>query len=151
VEQQSPGPPFSPTIALLTLAELVERQLEPLLITRGITQRKYGILGHIAASPGISYSELARRSGITVQSTHALIGSLMDAGLVASEPARPGTPASLVATPRGQQLLEELAEVVAGLDALTFDGGPLAVLREPLEAGMRAAMEGLRGDRATFS
>ena len=40
-------PPFSPTIALVTLARIVEVRLGALLEPHGLTLRKYGILGHI--------------------------------------------------------------------------------------------------------
>ncbi|WP_394816954.1 MarR family transcriptional regulator, partial [Streptomyces lonegramiae] len=40
-----------------------------------MTTRKFGLLGHVRGNPGISFSELARRSRITVQSAHAAVAS----------------------------------------------------------------------------
>lgn len=115
-------PPFSPAIALLTIGRTVELELSALLERHGLTVRKYGILGHIAGDPGLSMSELARRSGITVQSMHALIRSLQDAGLVDAEVQSAGLPARLSVTPEGRAVLDRLAREVAALDARLFDG-----------------------------
>ena len=55
-------PRFSPVIALLAVSAMWEGQLSSILRDIGITTRKFGLLGHIYAEPGISFSELARRS-----------------------------------------------------------------------------------------
>jgi DNA-binding MarR family transcriptional regulator len=122
-------PPFSPSITLLTVARTVESQLERALEPHGITLRKYAVLGHIAGSPGLSVSELARRSGITVQSMHTLIRSLHEAGLVESVDPAPGRAADLRATAAGTALLARLGADVGRIDASTFSGPELAALR----------------------
>jgi hypothetical protein len=65
-----------------------EAQLAAILKDLGITTRKFGLLGHIYAEPGISFSELARRSHITVQSAHTAVRTLVDDGLVGCHVAR---------------------------------------------------------------
>ena len=72
-------PRFSPVIALLAVSAMWEGQLSSILRDIGITTRKFGLLGHIYAEPGISFSELARRSHITVQSAHTAVRTLVDA------------------------------------------------------------------------
>ena len=113
-------PPFSPTIALVTAARLVEVRLSGLLEPHGLTLRKYGILGHIAATPGLSLSDLARRSQITVQSVHVLIRSLADAGWVKSSTEVNGLAAQVTVTAAGAALLSELRRELAVFDAETF-------------------------------
>ncbi len=124
-------PPFSPTIALLTAARIAEAALTRVLEPHGLTPRKYGVLGHIAATPGLSLSELARRSGITVQSVHTLIGSLAEAGLVESVVEGTGRAARLTVTGQGATTLQQIATEVAGLDAHLFVGD-LEPLVQPL-------------------
>ncbi|MGL5851565.1 MAG: hypothetical protein ACRCZD_12355, partial [Phycicoccus sp.] len=72
--QNTPTPPTeppSPSIALLTMGRLVERRVAAALDELGLTVRGFGALGHLAGDPGISFTELARRAGVTVQSMHA--------------------------------------------------------------------------------
>jgi DNA-binding MarR family transcriptional regulator len=113
-------PPFSPTIALVTVARVVEVRLATVLEPHGLTLRKYGILGHIAATPGLSLSDLARRSQITVQSVHVLIRSLVQAGWVRSETEVNGLAAQVTVTPAGLALLSALRAELAGFDAEVF-------------------------------
>lgn len=110
-------PPFSPTIALLAMARSRETALAESLRPLGLTTRKYGLLGHIGRAPDISFSELARRSRITVQSTHVAIASFAAAGLVEDATAQAGVASRLRITATGRSLLEDAAERVAALDA----------------------------------
>lgn len=130
---------ISPSIALLTFASVVERRFEPELRTRGLTRRKYGILGHIAASPNVSYSELARRSGITVQSAHALIQGLIADGLVGLDEPVAGAAARLTVSDRGRALIDELAAVVEGMDEELFSAPPLAGLDQALRTAVESS------------
>ncbi len=125
-------PPFSPTIALVTLARVVEVRLASLLEPHGLTLRKYGILGHIAATPGLSLSDLARRQHITVQSVHVLIKSLVEAGLVRSATEANGLAAQVTVTPQGSALLQRLATELAEFDAETFQGAAWEELSQAL-------------------
>ena len=109
-------PPFSPTIALLTIGRVWDVALADTLKPLGLTTRKYGLLGHIRATPGVSFSELARRSRITVQSAHTAVAAFAADGLVEDTTARAGAASRLQVTAAGEQLLAEAAERVAVLD-----------------------------------
>ncbi|MBX9246299.1 winged helix-turn-helix transcriptional regulator [Actinotalea ferrariae] len=110
-------PPFSPTVALLTVARTWDAALADALKPLGLTTRKYGLLGHIRATPGISFSELARRSRITVQSAHATVAAFAGDGLVEDATAHAGAASRLRVTEAGERLLAQAAEKVAELDA----------------------------------
>jgi DNA-binding MarR family transcriptional regulator len=109
-------PPFSPTIGLLTVSRVWEAALAEALKPLGLTTRKYGLLGHIRGTPDISFSELARRSRITVQSAHSAVAALVDAGLVDDGTAHAGAASTLRTTGEGEALLGRAADIVAGLD-----------------------------------
>jgi DNA-binding MarR family transcriptional regulator len=127
-------PPFSPTIALLTISRIWEASLAEALKPLGLTTRKYGLLGHVRGTPGISFSELARRSRITVQSAHAAVAALSDAGLVDDGTARAGSASTLRVTEAGEALLRDVARVVARLDA------DLARLHPEMVEALRASV-----------
>ncbi len=104
------------------------------------------MLGHVRGNPGISFSELARRSRITVQSAHAAVASFVEAGLVEDATAHAGAASTLQVTPEGEALLGRATEVVAELDARFAVQYP--ELTEALRAHMTRIM---RGSRITFS
>ncbi|GAA3667218.1 hypothetical protein GCM10023081_02540 [Arthrobacter ginkgonis] len=110
-------PPFSPTVTLLTMGRIWESALAEALKPLGLTTRKYGLLGHIRGTPGISFSDLARRSRITVQSAHATIAAFAADGLVEDATARAGAASRLQVTEAGERLLAEAAQKLAELDA----------------------------------
>ncbi|MFE3827409.1 MarR family winged helix-turn-helix transcriptional regulator [Streptomyces sp. NPDC059092] len=110
------SPPFSPTVTLLTVGRVWESLFAAALKPLGLTTRKYGLLGHIRGTPGISFSELARRSRITVQSAHAAVATFVETGLVDDGTAHAGSASSLRVTAEGESLLARAAEVVTGLD-----------------------------------
>ena len=140
-EEPRAVPPFNATIALLTVSRAVERALADALAPRGINVRKYGILGHIASAPGLSLSELARRSAITVQSTHTLIGSLVEAGWVRSEVPANGRAAQLSITDAGAELLAAIGRDLEALDERLFASAAMRGLSDALEAAMRERFE----------
>jgi DNA-binding MarR family transcriptional regulator len=109
-------PPFSPTVALLTVGRVWEAAFNAALKPLGLTTRKYGLLGHVRGTPGISFSELARRSRITVQSAHSAVAAFVAAGLVDDGTAQAGAASTLRVTAEGEALLARAAEVVARLD-----------------------------------
>ena len=109
-------PRFSPVIALLAVSASWEGRLSAVLKDLGITTRKFGLLGHISADPGISFSELARRSHITVQSAHAAVHTLVDEGLVADATAHAGSASDLRVTPKGERVIREARRRLAELD-----------------------------------
>jgi DNA-binding MarR family transcriptional regulator len=126
-------PAFSPVIALLTVSAVWDARLGAALRDLGLTTRKYGLLAHIQATPGISFSELARRSQITVQTAHTAVRALVDDGLAADATAHAGAASDLRVTGKGVRALAEADAVLAGLDAEFAGGVP----------DLSAALEGL--------
>lgn len=131
----SEPPPFSPTVALLTVSRVWDAAFADALKPLGLTTRKYGLLGHIRGSAGISFSELARRSRITVQSAHTAVAAFVEAGLVEDATAHAGAASTLRVTAAGESLLNRAADVVADLDAEFAAQHP--ELTEALRAYMR--------------
>ncbi|MGW0182864.1 MarR family transcriptional regulator [Nocardia sp. NPDC003345] len=128
------SPPFSPTVMLLTVGRVWEARFAEGLKPLGLTTRKYGLLGHIRARPGISFSELARRSRITVQSAHTAVAAFVAAGFVDDGTAHAGSASTLRVTAAGEELLARAAEVVTRLDT------EFAPQYPELTAALRAAM-----------
>src|SRR6476646_4102581 len=110
-------PPFSPTVTLLTVGRVWEAAVAEALKPLGLTTRKYGLLGHVRGTPDISFSELARRSRITVQSAHTAVAAFVAAGLVDDGTAHAGSASTLRVTASGEALLARAGEVVTRLDA----------------------------------
>lgn len=133
-------PPFSPTVALLTVGHVWEASFNQALKPLGLTTRKYGLLGHVRGTPGISFSELARRSRITVQSAHSAVAAFVRAGLVDDGTAHAGSASSLRVTAAGEALLARAAEVVSRLDAEFAERHP--ELTEALRVQMARVVSG---------
>jgi DNA-binding MarR family transcriptional regulator len=110
----------SPSIILLTLARRIETELNAALAPLELTVSRLGLLGHIAVVPGVSFSDLARMSGTTVQSVHTAVKALVGAGLVHDHTARAGSASAIEVTPEGARLLEAAKEAVAGVDERMF-------------------------------
>jgi DNA-binding MarR family transcriptional regulator len=125
------SPPFSPTVALLAVARGWEGALTDALKPLGLTTRTFGLLGHIRGTPGISFSELARRSRITVQSVHSAVVGLVQGGLVDDGTAQAGSASTLRVTSDGQELLTRASVAVDVLDEKLSASHPelVAVLR----------------------
>jgi DNA-binding MarR family transcriptional regulator len=109
-------PTSSPVLALLTVSSVWEARLSAVLKDLGLSTRKYGLLAHIHASPGISFSELARLSHITVQTAHTAVRALQDEGLVQDATAHAGAASDLRATARGEAALADAESRLARLD-----------------------------------
>lgn len=125
-------PASSPVLALLTLSSAWEARLSAALRDLGLSTRRYALLAHIQASPGISFSELARLSHVTVQSAHAAVRALQDDGLVRDATAHAGAPSDLRATEAGEAALAEAEARLARLDTEFAAEAPL--LAEVLDA-----------------
>jgi DNA-binding MarR family transcriptional regulator len=110
-------PPFSATVALLTISRVWEAALTDALKPLGLTTRKYGLLAHIRGTPGISFSELARRSRITVQSVHTAVAAFAELGLVDDVVGHAGAASRLQITGDGEALLVKAGEAAARVDA----------------------------------
>jgi DNA-binding MarR family transcriptional regulator len=115
-EQSGRRAAVSPVITLLTISAIWDARLDGELRGLGLTTRKYGLLAHIHATPGISFSELARRSQITVQSAHAAVRSLVEAGFVADATAHAGSASVLRVTDAGAGALATAETSLARLD-----------------------------------
>lgn len=123
----------NPVVSLLTVAGIWDVQVNRQLRSLGLTTRKYGLLAHIHAAPGISFSELARRSQITVQTAHTAVRALVESGLVADATAHAGAASDLRTTAAG---MAALAEADARLEAL----GQAFAERAP---ALAAALDGM--------
>ncbi|MFC7588372.1 MarR family winged helix-turn-helix transcriptional regulator [Nonomuraea antimicrobica] len=123
-ERAAGRPEISTSIVVLTLARRIETELNAALAPLDLSVSRLGLLGHIAAVPGVSFSDLARMSGITVQSVHTAVKALVGAGLVRDQTARAGSAAAIELTPDGTRLLQEAQAKVAGVDERLF--GPAA-------------------------
>lgn len=122
--QHMPERPFSPVISLLTVASVWDGHLGAQLRDLGLTTRKYALLAHIEATPGISFSELSRRSQITVQSAHTAVQTLVADGLVEDATKHAGSASDLRVTSRGSDVLQAAQERLAALDAGLTDAAP---------------------------
>jgi DNA-binding MarR family transcriptional regulator len=142
-ENGRPEPPAtSPSILLLTLAHRIESELGTALAPLGLTVSRLGLLGHVAGVPGASFSDLARMSGVTVQSVHTAVKALAGAGLVRDNTARAGSASAIELTPEGRQLLRAAMDAVTGVDALLFGPDADPVQRRVAETLAAAFEEG---------
>lgn len=105
----------STTMLLIGAGRGAQRRLEDALSEHGLTLRHLGAMGHLARSPGLSYSDLARRARITPQSMHATMVQLTELGAVTTETR--GRAAHPQLTEHGHHLLAVAAEVAAACDA----------------------------------
>ncbi|WP_329602999.1 MarR family winged helix-turn-helix transcriptional regulator [Actinomadura soli] len=115
---------MSTSIVVLSLARRIESELNAVLAPLELTVGRLGLLGHIATVPGVSFSDLARMSGITVQSAHGAVKALAAAGLVRDRNARAGSASTIELTPRGHDLLAAAQQAATEVDERMF--GPAA-------------------------
>lgn len=141
-EVWSGAPVTSTSVLLLTLARTIESELSDALSGLGLTVGRLGLLGHIAGVPGASFSDLARMSGITVQSAHTAVKALKTAGLVRDDTARAGAASKITLTGKGRQVLDEGMRAVGTVDERLFgaDADPIQRrIGETVQAAFRAA------------
>ncbi|ONI86784.1 MarR family transcriptional regulator [Saccharothrix sp. ALI-22-I] len=124
---RSTPPVTSTSIVVLTLARRIETELNAVLAPLDLTVSRLGLLGHIAGVPGVSFSDLARMSGTTVQTAHTAVKALVGAGLVRDNTARPGSASAIEVTPEGARLLQSARAAVAEVDDRLFgpDSDPI--------------------------
>lgn len=72
----------SPAFFLIGLGRIVREEVETALRAEGSSLRHVSALGHLSRQPGLSYSELGRRAGITAQSMQATLRQLEELGAV---------------------------------------------------------------------
>ncbi|MFI5782338.1 MarR family winged helix-turn-helix transcriptional regulator [Nocardia sp. NPDC051570] len=111
----------SVTTRLILAGRFAARGLDEALSEHGLSLRLLGALGHLARNPELSYSDLARRAGVTAQSMHATVRTLEDMGAVTRHNAGQGRRARLEVTDHGRKLLAVAADVTARLDRQLLD------------------------------
>jgi DNA-binding MarR family transcriptional regulator len=115
---EEPGqPPISLAILLMMVGRQLRDQVDAELRRQGLTMRHFSALGHLAHQPGLSYSELARRDGITTQSMQSTLVQLQELGAVErlTAPGR-GRTADLQVTESGHELLNRCRAVLNEVD-----------------------------------
>lgn len=112
-----PGLIGNPMMLLALVGRAAQEAVDARLVELGLSMRLIGVLGHLRRTPALSYSELARRAGVTVQSMAATVAQLEDAGYVApSSPTGRGRAAQLLLTPAGETLLGQAETALAELE-----------------------------------
>lgn len=107
----------SPAFLIMALGRQLRAEVEEALAPHRISLRHLSALGHLAREPGLSYSELARRAGITVQSMQATLRHLEDLGAVErrTAPGR-GFSAQLHVTEHGTALRAQGQQTITDAD-----------------------------------
>ncbi len=121
------------------LNQRMDEALRPL----GLTVAQYACLSNLHAEPGISSSELARRTFVSRQSMNVLLQALEKQGMVerAPEPGPRRERAALL-TSRAQTSLAQAETAVAGVLARMLTGlDPTE--RDALRAGLTACRDAL--------
>jgi DNA-binding MarR family transcriptional regulator len=122
-----PLPPAIPAVVgsmsflLIAAGRTAQRRLDRALGERGLALRHVGALGHLARQPDLSYSDLARRAGITAQSMRATVRHLEQLGAVRRSLPGHGHAARLEVTPHGRDLLAWAGEQAHTVDADVLD------------------------------
>lgn len=107
-------PPANAAFLAMALGRRIRDQVENSLREHEISLRHVSALGHLHREPGISYSELARRAHVTVQSVKATLQQLEDRGAVERRtPPGRGNRAELYLTAEGQRLRETGQHAIA--------------------------------------
>ena len=110
-----PSLALTTTMMLIAAGRLAQRRFESVLAEQKLTLRHVGAMAHLAHSPELSYSDLARRARVTPQSMHATIGQLVELGAVTTE-AR-GRASYPQLTERGHEFLVFAANAANACDA----------------------------------
>lgn len=113
-------PQSSPAMLLALHGRAVTDALEAALREEGLTLRQLGILGHLQRDPGLSFTDLAGRARITVQSVHTIVQHLIEAGLVSATDRVRGRAALLELSPAGRDRLADAEQAVRAVDQAWF-------------------------------
>lgn len=109
------------SMTMIIQARAVEVKVESRLAGLGLSLRRLGLLGHLRATPGISYSELARRAGIKVQSLHPIVETMIDLGFVETVGGvGQGRAAIIQLTSAGSEVFDRATEVLTEVDHEVF-------------------------------
>jgi DNA-binding MarR family transcriptional regulator len=136
-------PPLTSSLALLLVGagRSAQRHIDAALAPEDLTLRHVGALGHLAHEPDLSYSDLARRAGVTPQSMRATVQHLEELGAVRRTLPGHGHPARLEVTADGQRMLTRAREAVAELDRTLLASVP----PDQLDGMRRALLELVMG------
>ena len=116
-------PPASVSVFLISLGRRAQEAVDGRLRAHGLSYHHLSALGHLHRQPGLSYSELARRARVTVQSIQATVAHLEDQELVDRGAATSrGRRADLRVTDRGAQVLGAAEDAVRAVDDQLLDG-----------------------------
>jgi DNA-binding MarR family transcriptional regulator len=111
-------------LTMIVQARVIEARVEAQLKDIGLSLRRLGILGHLRATPGISFSALARRAGIKVQSLHPIMDALIEQGVVTTVGGvGQGRAAVIELTAKGSEVFDRAIEVLAEVDREVFVEG----------------------------
>lgn len=112
----SGGLTSSLAMTLIVVGAKLRERLDEQLDEFDITMRHLGPLGHLAASPELSTSDLARRARVTPQSMRATVDHLESIGAIDHRRHGQGKASQLLVTETGRQLLNHARDIVAELD-----------------------------------
>lgn len=101
---------------VVRLGHVLQQHFEAALAPVGLTARGFGVLSHLAASPGLGSGELARLVMVTPQSMGQLLDDLESQGLLVRAPATRGRRRSTRVTEEGVRRLAAAAPAVLALD-----------------------------------
>ncbi|MFD8719155.1 MarR family winged helix-turn-helix transcriptional regulator [Streptomyces sp. NPDC059629] len=108
-------------MVMILQGRFLEGRVEDSLKGIGLSLRRLGLLGHLRRDPGISFSALARRAGIKVQSLHPIIDALISDGYVATVGSGgQGRAAVIELTDRGVKVLERATRLIEDYDHEVF-------------------------------
>ncbi len=100
---------------------IISGQLEAALHGTGLSLPEFTALSVLAARPGLSNAQLARRSLVTPQAMHKVIRSLEEAGLVTrTAPPHGGRTLETVITEAGSKLLADMLPRIAAAEDRTL-------------------------------
>ena len=119
---------------LIKQVELAVRQsLDDVVAAAALTTLQYTALTVLERHPGITSAELARNSFVRAQTMAEMVTYLLGRGLVTRERDENNRKQYLLAlSPEGQQVLDDLYDAVADIEAKMLDGfdaGQTEILR----------------------
>jgi DNA-binding MarR family transcriptional regulator len=140
-----PPPPLNAAFLLISLGRMLREDVDEALRPLALSMRHLSALGHLSRQPGLSYSELARRAGITPQSMQATLQQLEQLQAVERLTiAGRGRTARLHVTPTGLDLLRQGRQVIQDAEEDLLTGIPVeqrgpftAVLASAFTAALR--------------
>jgi DNA-binding MarR family transcriptional regulator len=132
-------PPPSVAFLLISLGSSVREGVDTALRPLGLSLRHVSALGHLSHEPGLSYSELGRRAGVTPQSMQATLNQLQHLHAVERRTSiGRGRTAQLHITQVGTKLLAQGQAAIRRADQRLLTDIP-AEQHEPLLAALLAA------------